>query len=76
MDGQEDDARGAVASGRDFAQRLNALPGGDQELPREQVRQGMLAQGLPEEIPARLLGSLAGALRAAPFARYRATPSR
>jgi uncharacterized protein YbjT (DUF2867 family) len=30
-----------------------------QELPPEQVRQGMLAQGLPEEIPARLLGSLA-----------------
>ncbi|GGV89517.1 NAD(P)H-binding protein [Streptomyces massasporeus] len=30
-----------------------------QELPPEQVRQGMLAQGLSEEIPARLLGSLA-----------------
>ncbi|KUN97538.1 NAD(P)H-binding protein [Streptomyces caeruleatus] len=30
-----------------------------QELSPEQVRQGMLAQGLPEEIPARLLGSLA-----------------
>jgi uncharacterized protein YbjT (DUF2867 family) len=30
-----------------------------QELAPEQVRQGMLAQGLPEEIPARLLGSLA-----------------
>jgi uncharacterized protein YbjT (DUF2867 family) len=30
-----------------------------QELPPEQIRQGMLAQGLPEEIPARLLGSLA-----------------
>jgi uncharacterized protein YbjT (DUF2867 family) len=30
-----------------------------QELPPERVRQGMLAQGLPEEIPARLLGSLA-----------------
>ncbi|SEH03166.1 Uncharacterized conserved protein YbjT, contains NAD(P)-binding and DUF2867 domains [Nonomuraea solani] len=30
-----------------------------QELPPEQVRQGMLAQGLPEEVPARLLGSLA-----------------
>jgi uncharacterized protein YbjT (DUF2867 family) len=29
------------------------------ELPPEQVRQGMLAQGLPEEVPARLLGSLA-----------------
>ncbi|MFI7130586.1 NAD(P)H-binding protein [Nonomuraea sp. NPDC050153] len=29
-----------------------------QELPPEQVRQGMLAQGLPEEVPARLLGSL------------------
>ncbi|MEH0544981.1 NAD(P)H-binding protein [Streptomyces sp. B21-105] len=30
-----------------------------QELPPEQVRQGMLAQGLSEEVPARLLGSLA-----------------
>ncbi|MEU0093931.1 NAD(P)H-binding protein [Kribbella sp. NPDC006257] len=30
-----------------------------QELPAEQVRQAMLAQGLPEEVPARLLGSLA-----------------
>ena len=30
-----------------------------QEIPPEQVRQGMLAQGLPEEVPARLLGSLA-----------------
>ncbi|MEU5876045.1 NAD(P)H-binding protein [Spirillospora sp. NPDC047279] len=30
-----------------------------QELPPEHVRQGMLAQGLPEEVPARLLGSLA-----------------
>jgi uncharacterized protein YbjT (DUF2867 family) len=30
-----------------------------QEIPPEQVRQGMLAQGLPDEIPARLLGSLA-----------------
>lgn len=30
-----------------------------QELPPEQVRQGLLAQGLPEEVPARLLGSLA-----------------
>lgn len=30
-----------------------------QELPPEQVRQAMLAQGLPEEIPDRLLGSLA-----------------
>jgi len=30
-----------------------------QELPPEQVRQAMLAQGLPEEVPARLLGSLA-----------------
>jgi uncharacterized protein YbjT (DUF2867 family) len=30
-----------------------------QELAPEQVRQGMLAQGLPEEVPARLLGSLA-----------------
>jgi uncharacterized protein YbjT (DUF2867 family) len=30
-----------------------------QELPPERVRQGMLAQGLPEEVPARLLGSLA-----------------
>lgn len=30
-----------------------------QELPPEAVRQGMLAQGLPEEVPARLLGSLA-----------------
>jgi uncharacterized protein YbjT (DUF2867 family) len=30
-----------------------------QELPPDQVRQGMLAQGLPEEVPARLLGSLA-----------------
>ncbi|MFJ8917302.1 NAD(P)H-binding protein [Amycolatopsis sp. NPDC102389] len=29
------------------------------ELPPERVRQGMLAQGLPEEVPARLLGSLA-----------------
>lgn len=29
------------------------------EIPPEQVRQGMLAQGLPEEIPDRLLGSLA-----------------
>ncbi|MGK3203435.1 NAD(P)H-binding protein [Amycolatopsis sp. MEPSY49] len=29
------------------------------ELPPEQVRAGMLAQGLPEEVPARLLGSLA-----------------
>lgn len=31
-----------------------------QELPPERVRQAMLAQGLPEEVPARLLGSLAG----------------
>ncbi|MFB4271571.1 NAD(P)H-binding protein [Nonomuraea sp. GTA35] len=30
-----------------------------QELPPDQVRQGLLAQGLPEEVPARLLGSLA-----------------
>ncbi|UYM05793.1 NAD(P)H-binding protein [Solicola gregarius] len=30
-----------------------------QELAPEQIRQGMLAQGLPEEIPDRLLGSLA-----------------
>lgn len=30
-----------------------------QELPPEQIRQAMLAQGLPEEVPARLLGSLA-----------------
>ncbi|MER6159566.1 hypothetical protein ABT147_29130 [Streptomyces sp. NPDC001868] len=30
-----------------------------QELPPELVRQGMLAQGLPEEVPDRLLGSLA-----------------
>lgn len=30
-----------------------------QELAPEQVRQGMLAQGLPEEVPDRLLGSLA-----------------
>jgi uncharacterized protein YbjT (DUF2867 family) len=30
-----------------------------QELPPDQVKQGMLAQGLPEEVPARLLGSLA-----------------
>ncbi|WP_086785230.1 NAD(P)H-binding protein [Streptomyces caniscabiei] len=30
-----------------------------QELPPEHVRKGMLAQGLPEEVPARLLGSLA-----------------
>jgi uncharacterized protein YbjT (DUF2867 family) len=30
-----------------------------QELPPEQVRHAMLAQGLPEEVPARLLGSLA-----------------
>lgn len=30
-----------------------------QELPPERVRQAMLAQGLPEEIPDRLLGSLA-----------------
>ncbi|MFJ8108284.1 NAD(P)H-binding protein [Streptomyces sp. NPDC096132] len=30
-----------------------------QELPPEHVRQGMLAQGLPEEVPDRLLGSLA-----------------
>ena len=29
------------------------------ELPPEHVRQAMLAQGLPEEVPARLLGSLA-----------------
>jgi uncharacterized protein YbjT (DUF2867 family) len=29
-----------------------------QEVPAEAVRQGMLAQGLPEEVPARLLGSL------------------
>ncbi|MEH0529815.1 hypothetical protein QBA75_22950 [Streptomyces stelliscabiei] len=38
-----------------------------QELPPERVRQGMLAQGLPEEIPDRLLGSLADyALRPGP----------
>ncbi|MEU1510739.1 NAD(P)H-binding protein [Streptomyces sp. NPDC005811] len=30
-----------------------------QELPPERIRQGMLAQGLPEEVPDRLLGSLA-----------------
>jgi len=30
-----------------------------QELPPEQVRRGMLAQGLPEDVPDRLLGSLA-----------------
>ena len=29
------------------------------EMPPEEIRQGMLAQGLPEEIPDRLLGSLA-----------------
>ncbi|MDX3520073.1 NAD(P)H-binding protein [Streptomyces scabiei] len=37
------------------------------ELPPEHVRQGMLAQGLPEEVPDRLLGSLADyALRPGP----------
>jgi uncharacterized protein YbjT (DUF2867 family) len=30
-----------------------------EEMPPEQVRQAMLAQGLPEDIPDRLLGSLA-----------------
>jgi hypothetical protein len=30
-----------------------------EELPPEQVRQAMLAQGLPEDVPDRLLGSLA-----------------
>ena len=30
-----------------------------QELPAERVREAMLAQGLPEEVPSRLLGSLA-----------------
>ncbi|MFJ1967300.1 NAD(P)H-binding protein [Streptomyces sp. NPDC087903] len=30
-----------------------------QELPPERIRQGMLAQGIPEEVPDRLLGSLA-----------------
>ncbi|MFF7262481.1 NAD(P)H-binding protein [Streptomyces sp. NPDC008159] len=30
-----------------------------QELPPEHIREGMLAQGLPEEVPDRLLGSLA-----------------
>ncbi|MGW1786608.1 NAD(P)H-binding protein [Streptomyces sp. NPDC002143] len=30
-----------------------------QELPPEHIRKGMLAQGLPEEVPDRLLGSLA-----------------
>ncbi|MEU0026680.1 NAD(P)H-binding protein [Streptomyces sp. NPDC006335] len=30
-----------------------------EELPPQQVRRGMLAQGLPEEVPDRLLGSLA-----------------
>jgi uncharacterized protein YbjT (DUF2867 family) len=30
-----------------------------QELPPDQVRRAMLAQGLPEDVPARLLGSLA-----------------
>lgn len=30
-----------------------------QEISPDQVKQGMLAQGLPEEVPARLLGSLA-----------------
>lgn len=34
-----------------------------QELPAEQVRQGMLAQGLPPEIPDRLLGYLADCVR-------------
>ncbi|MEU4411055.1 NAD(P)H-binding protein [Streptosporangium sp. NPDC023963] len=38
-----------------------------QEISPEQVRRGMLAQGLPEEIPDRLLGSLADyAVRAGP----------
>ncbi|MCW2919300.1 MAG: NmrA family transcriptional regulator [Actinomycetia bacterium] len=36
-----------------------------QELSPEQVRQAMLAQGLPEEIPDRLLGSLADYARQA-----------
>ncbi|WP_226967410.1 Rossmann-fold NAD(P)-binding domain-containing protein [Streptomyces phaeolivaceus] len=36
-----------------------------QELPPERVRQGMLAQGLPEEVPDRLLGSLADYARRA-----------
>ncbi|WP_037314267.1 NAD(P)H-binding protein [Amycolatopsis orientalis] len=41
-----------------------------QELPPDRVRQGMLAQGLPEEVPARLLGSLADyALRPGPTTR-------
>ncbi|MEU8230916.1 hypothetical protein AB0C12_15085 [Actinoplanes sp. NPDC048967] len=34
------------------------------EITPEQVRQGMLAAGLPAEIPDRLLGSLAGCARA------------
>jgi uncharacterized protein YbjT (DUF2867 family) len=38
-----------------------------QELAPEQVRQGMLAQGLPEEVPDRLLGSLSDyAVRSGP----------
>jgi uncharacterized protein YbjT (DUF2867 family) len=41
-----------------------------QELSPERVRQGMLAQGLPEEVPARLLGSLADyAIRPGPTTR-------
>jgi uncharacterized protein YbjT (DUF2867 family) len=41
-----------------------------QELPPERVRQGLLAQGLPEEVPARLLGSLADyAVRPGPTTR-------
>lgn len=41
-----------------------------EELPPERVRQGLLAQGLPEEVPARLLGSLADyAIRPGPTTR-------
>ncbi|WP_410652312.1 hypothetical protein [Amycolatopsis sp. cmx-4-54] len=49
-------------SQREKARLIGVAIGKDisfEELPPELVRQAMLAQGLPEEIPERLLGSLA-----------------
>jgi hypothetical protein len=57
----------AAPAGRSGARGVSGggdLDGGFAEIAPEQVRQGMLAAGLPAEIPDRLLGSLADYARA------------
>ncbi|MCK2215956.1 NAD(P)H-binding protein [Actinomadura sp. ATCC 31491] len=68
LTGQGHDGQAYVLTGphsltqRDKARLIGEAIGrtvGYEEVPPEQVRQAMLGQGLPEEIPDRLLGSLA-----------------